>query len=150
MSTHQSSEPSVVDTREGAVAVLRLNEPESLNALSAGIKDGLAAAIPRAIADPGVRSILLPGTGRAFCSGGDIRTMVNPRPVEVRARVRRSHEWLLPLIQSDKAVVIALNGIAAGAGFSLALAGDIIVASQHASFRAGFPGIGAVPDLGLA
>jgi 2-(1,2-epoxy-1,2-dihydrophenyl)acetyl-CoA isomerase len=150
MSTHDRPEPSVVDTREGRVAVLRLNEPESLNALSAGIKDGLEAAIPQALADPAVRSILLTGTGRAFCAGGDIRTMSAPRPVEVRARLRRSHEWLLPLIQSDKPVIVALNGIAAGAGFSLALAGDIIVASEDASFRAGFPGIGAVPDLGLA
>jgi 2-(1,2-epoxy-1,2-dihydrophenyl)acetyl-CoA isomerase len=150
MSTHDRPEPSVVHTREGGVAVLRLNEPECLNALSAGIKDGLEAAIAQALADPAVRAILLTGTGRAFCAGGDIRTMSAPRPVEVRARLRRSHEWLLPLIQSDKPVVVALNGIAAGAGFSLALAGDIVVAGEDASFRAGFPGIGAVPDLGLA
>lgn len=136
--------------RDGAVAVVTLNEPASLNALSAGIKDGIESVVPALAADPAVRAIVLTGTGRAFCAGGDIRAFDQRDTTSMRLRMQRSYRWLIPLLTADKPVVTAVNGVAAGAGFSLALAGDVVIASTVAKFKPGFPGIGAVPDLSLA
>lgn len=140
----------VVVTRDGAVAVVRLNEPETLNALSPTIKQGLDQAIPGLVADPEVRAIVLTGEGRAFCAGGDIRSMDERKTVAMRRRMQASHRWLNILFACEKPIVTAVNGAAVGAGFSLALLGDLVCVAQSARFRAGFPGLGAVPDLGLA
>lgn len=136
--------------REGAVAIVTLNEPASLNALSAGIKDGIETHVPALAADPEVRAIVITGSGRAFCAGGDIRAFDRRDTTAMRLRMQRTYRWLLPLMTADKPVITAVNGIAAGAGFSLALAGDVVCASTEARFRPGFAGIGAVPDLSLA
>lgn len=145
-----SDTQSVLLRREGPVAVVTLNEPASLNALSAGIKDGVESILPALAADPEVRAIVITGTGRAFCAGGDIRAFDQRDTASMRLRMQRTYRWLVPLITADKPVVTAVNGIAAGAGFSLALAGDVVCASTEARFKPGFPGIGAVPDLALA
>ncbi|MGP0060602.1 MAG: enoyl-CoA hydratase/isomerase family protein [Beijerinckiaceae bacterium] len=141
---------AVVISRDGAVGIMRLNRPESLNAFSFAIKDGLARGVFEFLEDPAVRAILITGTGRGFCAGGDLRTMDGLTTVGTRARVRAVHDWLKPLLEGDKPIVTAVNGLAVGAGLSLALVGDIVCASQKATFRAGFLGIGASPDLGLA
>src|SRR6266571_3355472 len=140
----------VLLTREGAVAIFTLNEPRTLNALSPAIKAGIEHELLPLLSDPEVRAIVITGEGRAFCAGGDIRAMDEHRGVAVRERMRKSHRWLAALLSTEKPVVTAINGVAAGAGFSLALTGDIVVAARTARFKAGFPGIGAVPDLGLA
>jgi 2-(1,2-epoxy-1,2-dihydrophenyl)acetyl-CoA isomerase len=140
---------SVKVLRDGAVAEIVLNEPQSMNALSAGIKAGLEANLPVLLNDPAVRAIILTGTGRAFCAGGDIRAMDDRGAVSVQGRMERSYRWLVPLLNAGKPIVTAINGAAAGAGLSLALSGDIVIASRDARFKAGFPGLGAVADLGL-
>lgn len=145
-----SDAQSVLLRREGAVAIVTLNEPASLNALSAGIKAGVEAHIPELVADPSVRAIVITGTGRAFCAGGDIRAFDQRDTTAMRQRMQRTYRWLIPLMTADKPIVTAVNGIAAGAGFSLALAGDVICASTDARFKPGFAGIGAAPDLALA
>jgi 2-(1,2-epoxy-1,2-dihydrophenyl)acetyl-CoA isomerase len=145
-----SDAQSVLLRREGAVAVVTLNEPASLNALSAGIKAGIETIVPELVADPEVRAIVLTGAGRAFCAGGDIRAFDQRDTTAMRLRMQRTYRWLIPLMTADKPIVTAVNGVAAGAGFSLALAGDIVCASTEARFKPGFPGIGAVPDLSLA
>lgn len=144
------AEPSVAVERLGAVSVIRLNEPQTLNALSPGIKAGLTAAVSSLVGDPETRVIVITGTGRAFCAGGDLRSMDDRRPVAVRRRMQASHEWVLRLLTCEKPVLTAVNGVAAGAGFSIALLGDIAYAAEDARFKAGFPGIGAAPDLALA
>jgi len=141
---------SVVVERRGAVALIRLNEPATLNALSAGIKAGMIAAVNSLTTDDTVRAIVLTGEGRAFCAGGDLRSMNQRQTVAVRRRMQASHDWVLRLLNCEKPVLTAVNGVAAGAGFSLALFGDIICAADDARFKAGFPGIGAVPDLAIA
>ncbi|WP_296581779.1 enoyl-CoA hydratase/isomerase family protein [Xanthobacter sp.] len=146
----QASGSAVTVTREGVVALVRLNEPRSLNALSAAMKAGLAAAVEELIADDGVRAIVLTGEGRAFCAGGDIRTMTQNETVAVRRRMQASHQWVQRLLDCEKLILTAVNGVAAGGGFSIALFGDIVCAADDARFRAGFPGIGAVPDLAIA
>jgi 2-(1,2-epoxy-1,2-dihydrophenyl)acetyl-CoA isomerase len=141
---------SVLIEKKGAVAVLTLNEPKSLNALSANLKAGLGAALPSLLENREVRAILITGAGEAFCAGGDLRAMDDRTPVSARERMARSHRWLIPLLTADKPIVTAVNGFAVGAGFSLALAGDIVLASDKAIFKAGFPRVGLAPDLGLA
>lgn len=141
---------SIEMRRIGAVAVLKLNEPKSMNAFSAGIKDGLETLVPAVTSDPDIRAVVITGEGRAFCAGGDIRNMDDRRTTAVHARMRRHQKWLMPLLNAPKPVVTAINGAAAGAGLSLALTGDIIIAGRAARFKAGFPGLGAAPDLGLA
>lgn len=142
--------PSVVVERDGAVAILTLNEPRSMNALSPGIKAGLEGHLPSLLGDHEVRVLVVTGSGRAFCAGGDIRAMDERGTVAVRERMSGSYRWLTPLIRAAKPVITVVNGVAAGAGLSLALTGDFVVASRSASFRAGFMGLGAVPDLSLA
>ncbi|MFC0282889.1 enoyl-CoA hydratase/isomerase family protein [Camelimonas abortus] len=141
---------AVLLERKGHVAIVRLNREESRNALQPAVKAGLQTHIPAVMADPAVRAVVITGTGKAFCAGGDIRDMQERGGPAIRARLQRSHSWTQKLLAGEKPVIAAVNGAAAGAGLSLAMMCDIIIASDKAFFRAGFPGIGAVPDLGLA
>ena len=143
------SEESVVVTRKDGVAIVRLNEPKTMNAMSATIKAGLDANIAPLLEDDGVRCLLITGTGEAFCAGGDIRSMALAKPSDTRDRMRRSYRWAGRLLKADKPVVMAVNGAAAGAGVSLSLMGDVVIASTSAYFTTGFVRIGVVPDLGL-
>lgn len=139
----------IVETRDD-VAVVRLNQPKTMNALSAAIKRGLEAEVPRLLADSIVRCIVITGTDKAFCAGGDITNMADRGAPSVRERLHQSHAWVKLLLAGEKPVVAAVNGAAAGAGFSLAMMCDFVVAADSAYFQAGFPGLGAAPDLGLA
>lgn len=144
------SEDSVVITRKGQVVLVRLNEPKSMNALSAGIRDGLHGNLPAMIDDPEVRCIVITGTGDAFCAGGDIRNMGVKSAPSIRTRMQNSHgRFVSRLLKAEKPVITAVNGAAAGAGFSLALLGDIVLASKSAYFLTAFSRLGACPDLGL-
>jgi 2-(1,2-epoxy-1,2-dihydrophenyl)acetyl-CoA isomerase len=147
---HEAQAPVIV-TRDGAVALITLNEPKSLNALSPTIKQALSEALPPLIEDPEVRALVITGAGRAFCAGGDIRSMVGITAQKGLARMSEVYKGIvLPLTQTGKPVIAAVNGLAVGAGFSLAMTADFIVAGEDAMFKAGFPGIGLVPDLALA
>lgn len=141
--------PSLLVERHGGVAVVRLNEPASLNALSAGIKAGMVGMVAEVLPDPAVRALLITGTGRAFCAGGDVRAMDERASVPVLRRMQASHDWVRRLLTWDKPIVTAVNGVAAGAGFALALFGDIVCAADDARFKAAFSGIGAAPDFAL-
>ena len=136
--------------RRGGVALVRLTRPKTRNALGPEIKAGLAAAIPALMADPNVRCLVLTGTEAAFCSGGDLARMDDRGAPAVRERLRASHAWARLLVMGETPVVAAVNGPAVGAGFSLAMLCDIVLVGQDAYFQAGFPAVGAVPDLGLA
>lgn len=138
-----------VERREH-VAVLRLNRPKTLNALGLDIKAGLASTIPALLADGDVRCLVLTGAGGAFCSGGDLANMQERGAPAVRRRLEALHPWVRQLVTGEVPVVAAVNGPAAGAGFSLAMLCDIVLMSETAYVQAGFPGVGAVPDLGLA
>ncbi len=140
---------SVISERKGSVGILRLNEPKTLNALSPSLKAGLEAALPAFLDDPTIRAIVLTGEGRAFCAGGDLRAMNGLTAPLAHTRMQNNYRWLKPLMRAKKPVITAVNGVAAGAGFSLALTGDIVVLAGDAKFKAGFPGVGLVPDLAL-
>ena len=139
----------IVERRED-VALLRLNQPQTMNALSPAIKQRLEMAVPQLMADSTVRCIVITGTDKAFCAGGDISNMADRSAPSVRARMHPSHSWVKLLLEGEKPVVAAVNGAAAGAGFSLAMMCDFVILADNAYFKAGFPGLGAAPDLGLA
>ena len=141
---------AVTVERHARVALIRLNQPKSRNALGPAIKAGLAAAIPSLTSDPSIGCIVITGSDGAFCSGGDLTNMQDRTAPAVRARLEASHAWARLLLTSEVPVVAAVNGSAAGAGFSLAMLCDIVLMSDTAYMQAGFPAVGAVPDLGLA
>ena len=135
---------SVKQTRDGAVGLLTLDDPASLNAMTPELLGGLAVAIGEMTSDAGVRALVPTGEGRGFCSGQNLKASQS-----LGAGVMR-HYW--PAFQALREcrvpVVVAVNGVAAGGGFSLAMAGDIIVAARSAKFIQVFSRIGLVPDLG--
>src|SRR3954452_19729976 len=134
--------------RDGAVGILTLNEPESLNAMTPDLLGALAKAIAEMTADPEVRALVLTGEGRGFCSGQNLKTS-EALGSDIVAGVMR-HYWpaFRAMRECRVPIVVAVNGVAAGGGFSLAMAGDIIVAARSASFIQVFSRIGLVPDLG--
>ena len=145
-----ASDELIVQQEEG-LAILRLNRPQRLNALSSGILQSLRTEVPRLTSAPDVRAILLTGTGRAFCAGGDVDTMGGPSNAqETLSGMRSYHAWLTALWASDKLLITAVNGVAAGGGFGLALMGDLVIASESAFFKAAFTTLGAAADYGLA
>ncbi len=132
------------------VLTLTLDRPEALNALDPALKAGLLAALKAAARDRSVRAIVLTGAGRAFCAGQDLReTGITGSRIgrEVRDRY---NPLILALARLEKPVVAAVNGVAAGAGMSLALACDIRLAADTATFTCAFGRVGLVPDSGLS
>lgn len=139
---------SVKQARDGAVAILTLDDPATLNAMTPDLLGSLAAAIAQAESDPDVRAIVLTGAGRGFCSGQNLKAF-EVLGSDIVAGVM-THYW--PAMQAMRTcgvpIVVAVNGVAAGGGFSLAMAGDIILAARSAKFIQVFSRIGLVPDLG--
>ena len=134
---------------EGSVATVTLNNPDKLNALDDDIWDGLRCVLPKVAASKDVRCIVLTGAGRAFCAGGSIESMLGIDPIAARKLLTDQEPIVRALALSEKPVIAAVNGLAVGAGLSLALLSDVVIASSKARFRSAFTGIGAVPDLGL-
>lgn len=137
--------------RDGGLAILRLNRPERLNAISPGVRARFEAEVPRLLAAPDVRAIMITGTGRAFCAGGDVGEMRRPAQDEASAVAGMSayHGWLTALRCAEKLVICAVNGVAAGGGFGLAMIADVVVAADDAYFKAAFTDLGAAADYGL-
>lgn len=132
------------------VAVLTLNEPDSMNALSPTVLESMNDHLGKALNDLSVRAIVLTGTGKAFCAGGDVRLMQNPesrKAPTIHSRMEKHHNWARTLVNGNKPVIAAVNGAAVGAGLGLALLADLIFASRDAYFMSGFSKIGALPDL---
>ena len=141
--------PDVSLTRDGAVATITLNRPDRLNALTEQLHADLAGALAEA-ADPGVRAVVLTGAGRAFCVGQDIDAFPGD-PAAVGEMLRRSyHPNVLALHGLAKPVVAAVNGVAAGAGASLAFACDLRVVAESAGFNLAFPGVALSCDTGAS
>ena len=134
---------------DGGVATITLDRPEALNSLEATLKRDLLRALRDAARDPAVRVVILTGAGRAFCAGQDLKERLQPDPTPLDVEVRERFNPLVQAIRSmDKPVVAAINGVAAGAGASLAFACDLRIAAETASFVLAFGRIGLVPDSG--
>lgn len=136
-------------TGDDGVATITLNRPKQKNAVNARMTAELAEAVIDARDNDAVRSLVITGAGGAFCAGGDIKAMLASRdnPAERQGRMRFHHRWLEQLIHLDKPVIAAVDGAAFGAGFGLALAADMIVASHRAQFCMAFMKVGLVPDF---
>ena len=142
--------PDLLETVEDGVAVLTLNRPDRLNALSEEMVRGLCDALPRLGADPAVGAIVLTGAGRGFCAGGDVKRMAaTEQTMEERQEgLRWRHDSVRLLRTIGTVVIAAVNGPAAGAGLSIALACDLRIAGQSARFRTAFAGVGFSGDFG--
>ncbi len=144
-----NEEPVLYDVKAG-VATITLNRPDVLNALSAALMIELRSAVERAAAADEVRAVIVTGAGRAFCAGADLAGVgTGGGPRDSGATLRdRYHPVVLAMRAMPKPIVSVVNGVAAGAGMSIALAGDVILAGESASFLQAFSKIGLIPDAG--
>lgn len=134
---------------ENGLATITLNRPEVFHALNVTLLSELAEAFHLAGNDATVRVIVLTATGdKAFCSGADLKD-TSSFPTSLGARLQESYEPVIKAMRSiQKPIICKLNGVAAGAGFSIALASDIIIAQEDAYLSLLFVGIGLMPDAG--
>jgi 2-(1,2-epoxy-1,2-dihydrophenyl)acetyl-CoA isomerase len=133
----------------GGIATITLDRPEALNSLEGRLKTELLDAIRQAGRDSSVRVVILTGAGRAFCAGQDLKERLQPDPTPLDVEVRERFNPIVSAIRLlDKPVIAAVNGVAAGAGASLAFAADLRIASESASFVLAFGRIGLIPDSG--
>jgi 2-(1,2-epoxy-1,2-dihydrophenyl)acetyl-CoA isomerase len=149
------TEATVLHETRGAVALITLNRPQALNSFTREMHRALWDVLDRVQADPGVRAVVLTGAGRGFCAGADLAEFdfapgpdlverANPGPIIEQAfnpTVRRLTRLRVPTIA-------AVNGVAAGAGASLAMTCDIAIAAPQATFIQAFSKIGLIPDAG--
>jgi 2-(1,2-epoxy-1,2-dihydrophenyl)acetyl-CoA isomerase len=131
------------------VATITLDRPDALNSLTVGLKTELLGAFRAVARDRVVRAVVLTGAGRAFCAGQDLRERLEPDAAPLAVELR---DWYNPLVLAmrrlEKPILGAINGVAAGAGASLAFACDLRIAADTASFVLAFGRVGLVPDSG--
>jgi 2-(1,2-epoxy-1,2-dihydrophenyl)acetyl-CoA isomerase len=142
---------AVIVDRQEAVAILRMNRPERMNVYDFEMGEALLASLAPLAADPAVRCIVLTGSGKVFSAGGDVGMMGGMKeeaPHRFLDLTVRLHAFVASLRRCRKPVISAVNGIAAGGGFSIALAGDIVVAAESARFTLAYQNIGLSPDGG--
>jgi len=134
---------------DGPVATLTLDRPEALNALTIPMKVALREALDRIAADRTVRAVILTGAGRAFCAGQDLAERERPDAPPLDEEVRERYNPIIRTLRSmGQPVIAAVNGVAAGAGASLAFACDLRIAAADARFVLAFGRIGLIPDSG--
>jgi 2-(1,2-epoxy-1,2-dihydrophenyl)acetyl-CoA isomerase len=131
------------------VLVLTLDRPDALNALNRKLKGELLGAFTAAAEDSAVRAIILTGAGRAFCAGQDLKERLETDAPDLGTEIREHYvPLILAMRRLEKPIIGAINGVAAGAGCSLALACDLRIAAEGASFIEVFGRVGLVPDSG--
>jgi len=139
----------VILDRADQVATITLNRPDAYNALNLGLGRDLFHAVLDVDEDPDVRCVVITGAGRAFCAGGDVKDFADNLPrigVLVKELTTYLHGAVSRLARSDKPVIMAVNGVAAGGGLSFALGGDLVVAAESARFTMAYSKIAATPD----
>ncbi|MFE8700432.1 enoyl-CoA hydratase/isomerase family protein [Cytobacillus sp. FJAT-54145] len=142
-----SEQHLLVDVK-GPVMTLTLNRPDSLNAFSPDMILSLTNTLREAQTNDEVRAIVLAGAGRSFSAGGDVKTMGQAKPTDVYDHIGRLNECILTMKETEKPIIAAVHGFAAGAGFNLALACDLIIAAEDSKFALSFSQVGLISDGG--
>jgi 2-(1,2-epoxy-1,2-dihydrophenyl)acetyl-CoA isomerase len=140
---------NIVPTTDHGVATIRLNDPDTMNALSVPVAAELERTIAELSEDDSVRALVLTGTGRAFCAGGDVQSFYDHRddPHDIMQAVLDGlHGAVGRLIDAPFPTIAAINGVVAGAGMGVALATDLAIAAESAMFTMAYTGIGVSPD----
>lgn len=147
---------AVTLTIDDGVAVVTLNQPDRRNALTIDVKERLAEISADLARNETLKAVVLTGAGGVFCAGGDLKKMLERHAAgeaagaeDQLARMRDTQAWFRTFRDLSVPVITAVDGPAFGAGFGLALLGDLVLASERAQFCASFAKVGAVPDLGL-
>jgi 2-(1,2-epoxy-1,2-dihydrophenyl)acetyl-CoA isomerase len=143
--------PDLFETVENGIATLTMNRPERLNALSMDIRIGLLEALERLGHDNNIGCIVLTGAGRGFSAGGDVKSMGERSAAGFEARaegIRFSNRIPMLMRKIPKTVIAMVNGVAVGAGLSMALAADLRISGRSARFGTGFLKIGLSGDWG--
>ena len=148
-----SDEKIILYEKSEGVAVITLNRPDKLNAFNDELSFALQDALKEAEKDREVRAVVITGAGRGFCSGQDLQNRKFSDATEDRPHLgesirRRYNPIIMKIRKMEKPVIAAVNGVAAGAGSSLALACDFRIVSESASFVQSFSRVGLVPDSG--
>ena len=142
----------VLFERTGGLAVLTFNRPEAYNAINGAVMEMLLDALIRCDEDASVRAVLLTGAGKAFCAGGDLKAMQAEAAsggsvgVFLKRLTVTVHGAIATMARMEKPVIGAVNGVAGGAGFSFALACDLVLAAESASFTMAYTRAGLAPD----
>ncbi|MGV6801120.1 MAG: enoyl-CoA hydratase-related protein [bacterium] len=143
----------LITEQKGSLLILQMNRPDSLNSFNRALLCALRDAFGQAHHDDTIRAVLLTGTGRGFCAGADLAEMPlrdNDTPPDLETFLKTYYQPLVEAItQLPKPVIAAVNGIAAGAGCSMALNCDIVIAARKAQFLLAFSRIGLIPDAGV-
>jgi enoyl-CoA hydratase/carnithine racemase len=155
MAEDDANQSPVLRSSQGTVAVLRLNRPDARNAVDDAMREAFIDALAEVVADRAIRAVVLTGSGSAFCAGGDLASMHErlSAPIGQVAetgwrRQRQTHRMVVDLHKLEKVTVAAVNGPAIGVGMDLALACDLVVASDAARFAMSHIVRGLVPDGG--
>ncbi|MCL4557787.1 MAG: enoyl-CoA hydratase-related protein [Deltaproteobacteria bacterium] len=138
--------------KEGHLFIITMNRPEAMNAINFELGSGLLKTLIEAEYDEGIRTILLTGAGRAFSSGGDVKEMIaspEPRGKHFKELTVYLNGIINTIRMMKKPIVAGMNGTAAGAGVSLALACDLITAARSARFNLSYTKVGLTPDGGI-
>lgn len=141
-------ETTLFELIEDGIAVLTLHAPKKRNALSTPVRTALQERLEEAMGDPAIRAVVLAGHAGIFSAGGDISAMGQPLE-QAMARLHLLHDTVRLILRGPKPVVAAVSGPAFGAGWSLALASDWVVADETARFSAAFARLGLMPDCGI-
>lgn len=152
MQTSSSENPPVLARKENGVAWITLNRPDVLNACDIPTLKKLASILKDAGSDTTTRSLVITGSGRAFCAGADLRAIMKRRETEKISLLEDLIEGFNPVVSRifnmDKPVIAMVNGVAAGAGMGIAFACDIRIVSENAKFIEAFAKVGLIPDSG--
>ncbi|WP_067695532.1 enoyl-CoA hydratase/isomerase family protein [Nocardia jejuensis] len=147
-----STYANILFEHEGPIARITLNRPTAANGIDQALADELAQAAAYCSDDPAIKVVVLTGAGRFFSAGGDVRAMADSQDTGafIDKLAGTLHHAVSAFARMDALLIVGVNGTAAGAGFSLAVSGDLVVASESASFTMAYTKVGLSPDGGAS